>query len=166
MEIITNPSVPFWEHIPGGIYPGTVIKIDGHIPHHFERFAINLMCGHEMGHHAEHHNTIALHFNPRHDGHYVVLNTRHHSDWGEEVRKDHHDEHHAFHRGHNFGLSIHVEQEYYRINLNGNHFANFYHRVPPYEVKSLLIEGDVQINLIEYKREDVGSYMPVFIVQE
>ena len=103
MHVINNPVIPFWGHIPEGVHPGTVIHVDGHVPHHSDRFDINLVQGKDVGPHVSHHSSIALHFNPRVNEEQIVLNSRHHTSWGNEDRHRHN---HAFHRGSNFSVTI------------------------------------------------------------
>lgn len=160
MHVISSPSIPFWGHIPDGVHPGLAIHIDGHIPHYAERFAINLVKGNEVGHRADH--CIALHLNPRVAENYIVLNSRHHSNWGSEDRHQHN---HTLHRGHGFNITIHVDSEYYRISINGQHLCNFHHRIPYHEVGVFNVDGDVEIRSIEYRREHGGHvphYTPAF----
>lgn len=156
MHVVSHPAVPFWGHIPDGVHPGTVIHIDGHVPHHSERFDINLVTGQDVGHHASQHSSIALHFNPRVCEEHVVLNSRHHKSWGHE---DTHRHNHSFHRGSSFSVTIHVESEFYRISVNGSHFCNFHHRMPYHEVGVLWIDGCVDIHRIEYRREHGATYV-------
>ena len=154
MHVISNPAIPFWGHIPEGVHPGLVIHIDGHIPHHADKFSINLVKGSDVGHHASHHSSIALHLNPRLNEDYIVLNSRHHKDWQHEDRHHHT---HTLHRGHGFSITIHVESQYYRISVNGQHLCNFDHRMPYHEVGALWIDGNIDVRSIEYRREHGGQ---------
>lgn len=155
MNVLSCPSVPFWGHIPDGVHPGTVIHIDGHVPHHSEGFSLNLVHGHDVGHHAEHHSSISLHFNPRIHENLVVVNSRHHSSWGNEERFHHV---HAFRHGSNFNVTIFVESQFYRVVVNGNQFCTFPHRMSFHEVKTLFINSHVDIHRIEYRREYSAPY--------
>jgi hypothetical protein len=44
-----------------------------------------------------------------------------------------------------------VEQQGYKITVNGKHFCNFHHRIPKERVQYLYIEGDVTIHHIQNK---------------
>jgi len=152
MHVVNQPAIPFWGHVPEGVHPGTVIHVDGHVPHHSDRFEINLVSGHDIGHHSN----IALHVNPRIHEEYLILNSRRHHNWENEDRHKHI---HSFHRGSNFSITIHVESEYYRISVNGSHLCNFHHRMPYHEVGMLWIDGCVDVHRIEYRREYESSYV-------
>ena len=154
MHVISSPSIPFWGHIPDGVHPGLVIHIDGHIPHHADRFAINLVKGSDVGHHAEHHSSIALHLNPRLNEDYIVMNSRHHKDWQQEDRHHHT---HTLHKGHGFSITIHVDSDHYRISINGQHLCNFVHRMPYHEVGVLWIDGNIDVRTIEYRKSHDGN---------
>ncbi|XP_054158747.1 galectin-7-like [Oppia nitens] len=153
MRIISNPVTPFWTHLEGDVRPGLTIYVTGHIPHHSDRFEINLVEGSDTGHHAAHHSSIALHVNPRVHEDYVVLNSRHHKSWGSEERHTHT---HQLHRGNNFSIAIHVEHEYYRVEVNGVPLAYFHHRMPYQCVGALFIDGDVDIHNVEIKHGGGG----------
>ena len=69
MSAVNNPTTPYWGKIPEKIQPGLRIKIDGHIPSFFGKFAINLVVGQgeesRIKHHASNQRTIALHLNSK-----------------------------------------------------------------------------------------------------
>ncbi len=148
MHVINCPSVPYWGHVPDGLQPGTVIQIDGFIPHHCSKFELNLMCGHELGHNAEKHSNIALQLRPKIHGKKLICNSRQYGNWG---YKEKHRNIHIFHHGSTFNITIIVEHQYYRIICNGQNICNFVHRLPYHEVRVLNIEGHVDISRIEYR---------------
>jgi len=148
MHVINCPSVPYWGHIPDGLHPGTVIHIDGFVPHHCSKFELNLMCGNELGHNAEKHSNIALQLRPKINGKKLICNSRQCRNWG---HKEKHRNIHVFHHGSTFNITIIVEPQYYRIICNGQNVCNFVHRLPYHEVRVLNIEGHVDISRIEYR---------------
>ncbi|XP_018620136.1 galectin-4-like isoform X2 [Scleropages formosus] len=136
---IYSPTIPYVGPIYGGLRPGMSIYIQGHIPHHISRFHINLQCGEMEG------SDIAFHFNPRFDfWDKVVFNTFQNGMWeGEE--KIHNM---PFHKGKNFETVIVVNFEGYQVNINGQQFYFYQHRIPVDRVCALEIGGDVTIQTI------------------
>ncbi|CAH1641946.1 unnamed protein product [Spodoptera littoralis] len=77
-----NVKVLCVQPIPGGMFPGRVIKVKGSTPPKAKRFSINLKCGTK----GFPRDDIAFHFNPRFDMKHIVRN---HFDssiesWGDE----------------------------------------------------------------------------------
>ncbi|XP_054158742.1 galectin-4-like [Oppia nitens] len=150
MHIISYPPLPYWGHIPdGGVHPGSVIQISGHVPHHCHKMEINLFTGHEMGHHAEHHSNIALQIRVKPHKRKVILNSRHYGHWGRKEK--HHNWGHHFGHGCTFDIQIVVEHGYYRIRMDGHEVATYYHRVPYHEIRILNIEGHLDVHRLEYR---------------
>ena len=158
MNVVKNPAIPYWGHIPETVHPGTVIHVDGHVPDHAKDFAINLVTGHEMGDHASRHSTIAFHMDLRMHKDVIVLNSRQHKDWANEDRHSNH-----VHKGHSFSITIYVEADSYRIHVNGSHLCNFPHRIPFHEVKVLWIQGDVDVHTIEFRHDHHHHSQGVFV---
>ncbi|XP_068106715.1 galectin-4-like [Hyperolius riggenbachi] len=132
-----NPTTPFRNPIYGGLRPGMSVWIQGTVPHHVSKFAVNLSCGQFDG------CDIAFHFNPRFDGkNKVVCNTFQGGSWGsEERRKDNF----PFHKGTHFDMVIMVNPGSYQVNVNGMPFYEYRHRVPMERVQCVHVEGDVTI---------------------
>ncbi|KAG8448865.1 hypothetical protein GDO86_015802 [Hymenochirus boettgeri] len=113
------------------------VYIQGTIPHHINRFAVNFTCGQYDG------ADIAFHFNPRFDGRdKVVFNSFQGGSWGAEEKKK---DWFPFHKGKHFELAFIVSGGCFQVNVNGSPFYEFCHRIPVECVESLLIEGDVTI---------------------
>ncbi|XP_033881881.2 galectin-6-like isoform X1 [Acipenser ruthenus] len=133
---IYNPPVPYIGPIYGNLRPGMSVYIHGEVPHRITRFQVNLQCGNYEG------CDVALHFNPRFDGwDKVVFNTFQNGSWeGEEKKREM-----PFRKGEDFELIIIVNQDGYQINVNGQEFYLFQHRMPCERVNTLDITGDVII---------------------
>ncbi|MBN3310500.1 LEG4 protein, partial [Amia calva] len=118
--------------------PGMSVYIHGVIPHHCNRFAVDLQCGEFEG------TDIALHFNPRfEDWNMVVLNTFRNGAWEEEEQTEL-----PFRKGESFELIIIASAEGYQINVNGSHFYLFRHRMPLERVSMIRIHGDVTLEAL------------------
>jgi hypothetical protein len=148
MHVINCPSVPYWGYVPDGLHPGTVIQIDGFIPHHCSIFELNLMCGNELGLNAEKHSNIALQLRLKIQEKKLICNSRQYGNWG---YKEKHTNIQVFNHGSTFNLTIIVEHQYYQIICNGQNICNFGYRLPYNEVRVLNIEGHVDISRIEYR---------------
>ncbi|XP_055369826.1 galectin-4-like isoform X3 [Betta splendens] len=136
---IYNPALPYLGPIYGGLRDGVSIYFQGTVPHHINRFFINLLCGESES------SDIALHFNPRFDGKdKVVFNTCQNGSWEseEKVRSM------PFSKGKAFEMLISATSHGYKIKVNGNEFHHFKHRIPMERVRAMHIAGDVSIQTI------------------
>ncbi|XP_063287309.1 galectin-4-like [Pelobates fuscus] len=134
---VYNPALPFRNPIYGGLRPGMSVYIQGVIPHHVHRFAVNFSCGQYDG------TDIAFHFNPRFDGKdHVVFNSFQSGSWGPEERR-----HDGFplHKGRHFELVFIVNMGGYQVNVNGLPFYEYRHRIPIERVQCVHVDGDVTI---------------------
>ncbi|XP_030622370.1 galectin-4-like [Chanos chanos] len=136
---IYNPCIPYTGPVFGGLREGMSIYIHGVVPEDCGRFHVNLQCGDYDG------CDVALHINPRfHGWDKVVFNTFLNGSWeGEE--KVHHM---PFHRGRSFELVIVVNSEGYQVNVNGEEYYLYQHRMGVERVTALSIGGDVSIQNI------------------
>jgi len=134
---VFNPPLPVNLNLTSGFAPGKMIQITGHIPHHANRFQVNLQS---------HSGDVALHFNPRWDeGHVVVRNSKRNGAWEREERNG---PAFPFHKGANFDMLVLNENNQYKIAVNGTHFIEFAHRMHDSAANILNIVGEVQIQSI------------------
>lgn len=133
---VPNPSSPYDGVIPHGLAVGKQIYVSGHARPHADRIQFNLLG--RSGH--------VLHINPRFNDNSIVRNSENYGAWGAEERAGPF----PFHRGQPFELIISVEQDRYRVVVNGQPAFDFFHRAPIQEVERLNIVGDVDVRRIVY----------------
>ncbi|XP_044745818.1 galectin-7-like isoform X2 [Coccinella septempunctata] len=148
---IVNPPTPFTTIIPGGFFPGKMIRIRGFAPMHGQRFDINLQTG-PGGEIAG--EDVALHASVRLTEGYIARNTFQGGCWQEELG----DGGMPIQLGQRFEFLLLCEAFDYKIAVNGQHFCSFPPRVPYNRITHLLIEGDVQLEMISW--EGSGASAP------
>lgn len=131
---INNPPMPFSMDIPNGVVPGKQIFISGTMTG--DQVKIDLACRN---------GNIALHFNPR-IGQGCVVRNSNLGGWGAEEK----DGPFVFKRARNFEIIFLVEQDKYRIAVNGQHQFEYRHRCPYQDVSRLAINGDARIDRIVF----------------
>lgn len=136
--VVPNPSAPFDQAIPNGLVPGKQVSISGHVHPNADRFSFNLMGP----------GGYVLHVNPRMLDGVVVRNHENYGNWGEEEREGPN----PFQAGAPFEIVISVEEDRYRIAVNGHPIFEFWHRIPFNQVERLMIAGDVDVHRIVYSR--------------
>lgn len=141
---VPNVGSPYDEAIPQGLVPGKQISISGHVRPGADRLSFNLMGP----------GGYILHINPRmHDG-CVVRNHENYGNWGDEER----DGPMPFVSGAPYNLVISVEEDKYRISVNGQLLFEFLHRIPLEQVERLMIDGDVDVGRIVYSSGGVTRH--------
>ncbi|XP_044614857.1 galectin-4 [Equus asinus] len=136
-----NPTLPYNQPIPGGLSVGMSVYIQGVPSEHMRRFFVNFAVGQSPG------SDIAFHFNPRFDGlDKVVFNSQQGGHWGKEERK----KEMPFRKGCPFELVFMILPEHYKVVVNGNSFYEFGHRLPLQMVTHLQVDGDVQLQSINF----------------
>jgi len=146
MEDIFNPIMPFVREIPGGVYPNRMFVINGMVPHGAYRFQVNLKAG------AYPEANVPFHLNFRFDENKVVRNTFQYRAWGmEEVSYGV-----PFYPGSAFELMILVEPAYYKIAINGSHYATYNHRLPIAEVRVMSVEESVTLSRVQMTMQGGG----------
>ncbi|XP_026745728.1 galectin-4-like [Trichoplusia ni] len=140
---IYNPVIPCVHPIPGGMYPGRMIRVQGTTPPGAQRFAINFQCGPN----TDPRDDIALHLNFRFVEMCVVRNHLTAMNWGVEDTSGGM----PLNRGDSFEALILCEPHSLKVALNGIHFCEFPHRVPFQRISHLTVDGDVMIQLIGFE---------------
>uniref|UniRef100_A0A8D8S176 Galectin n=1 Tax=Cacopsylla melanoneura TaxID=428564 RepID=A0A8D8S176_9HEMI len=146
---IHNPMIPFIGPIFGGCQPGTLIDIQGHVPLHSNRFAVNIQCGPNVSPRDD----VAFHINVDLLHNRIVRNSISQLNWGRE-------EAHGYMpltKGQPFSLVILCEPSKFNLAVNGVHFTEMSHRLPLHRVSHLAIDGDVTISSIQFSG---GGAMP------
>ncbi|XP_068033886.1 LOW QUALITY PROTEIN: galectin-4-like [Anomalospiza imberbis] len=131
-----NPPLPYVAPVPGGLSPGMVVYVEGVVAPKADWFRINLAAG------PEDTADLALHLNPRFGAGVAVLNSRSGGHWGDEQRR----ELHPLCPGGAFELVISVTPEGYRILVNGTFYEEFPHRLPPEQVTTVNVDGDLELH--------------------
>ncbi|XP_023223799.1 galectin-4-like isoform X1 [Centruroides sculpturatus] len=146
---VEDVPLPYWGRIPNGLQPGKMIMISGSVNHGANRFHIDFSRGN-----TRHDCDIALHFNPRFEQRVVVRNSYENGRWQNEEIEPYSL---PFTVGKDFVILFLVEQNHFKIAVNGRHYTEFKHRLPYQTIDKLNIEGSVKISRIEYTFE---SYRP------
>ncbi|XP_067831212.1 galectin-9-like [Heptranchias perlo] len=141
---IYNPIIPFTGAIFGGLQEGKMVIIQGQVPGHAKRFAVDFQCGSCENPRSD----VAFHFNLRYDeGNVVVCNTLERQCWGSEERK----QQMPIPCGSYFELIVNVRSYCFQVSVNGQHFLEYNHRLPLSRVDTLKISGDVHVNAITFR---------------
>ncbi|XP_041968790.1 galectin-7-like [Aricia agestis] len=137
---IYNPPIPCVQPIPGGMFPGRMLRFQGTVPPGAERFAINLQCGPN----TDPRDDIALHLNFRFVEMCVVRNHLSTMNWGLEDTSGGM----PLARGQPFEALVLCEPQSMKVALNGVHFCEFPHRLPYQRVSHFTVDGDVMVNFV------------------
>jgi len=143
---ITLPTIPFVGQIPSGVRAGSQIIVEGHVPSSSSRFDVNLVRGHHATFDATKDADIALHVNPRFDENLIVLNSRRGGEWADRNPTP---SGMPIQRGYDFTIAITVEEYRYTIEVNGEHYAHFPHRMEFDDVAVLFIDGVVDVRSVQ-----------------
>ncbi|XP_017954351.1 galectin-9 isoform X2 [Drosophila navojoa] len=137
----------FYTDDVGELYEGVSFTFSGKISIHCERFSINFIYDNAT-------RDVALHINPRLPQNYIVRNTKVHDVWGrEEVSSA---LPFLLRRGDRFAIQVLITDACYMISVNGNHFAEYAHRLPLSGVKIVDVKGDVED--VKMERTVVQAY--------
>nr|BAF43802.1 galectin [Ornithodoros moubata]BAF49629.1 galectin [Ornithodoros moubata] len=140
-----NPPTPFCCQLAQGCYPGLLIYISGRPYAEPDRFNIDLTCGP----HAVPGSPVAFHWNPRFYEKSVVRNSFLDEGWGVEEREG---RGFPYEAGVHFDMIIQVLHDRINVAVNGQHYAEFRHRLQPIsQITHLRIEGDVVIASVRFQ---------------
>lgn len=143
---IYNPVVPCVHPIPGGLFPGRMVRFQGNVPPGAQRFAINFQCGPN----TDPRDDIAFHINFRFVEMCVVRNHLTAMNWGnvEETSGGM-----PLVRGQPFEALVLCDPQSFKVALNGVHFCEFAHRLPFQRISHITIDGDVMLQFIGFEGE-------------
>lgn len=140
MSNIINPPNPYVGTLR--IFPGTLVKITGQPRPNAQRFAINFQTGPSLNPRDD----LAFHLSPCFNPPRIVRNSLRHGAWGVEESWSNGQ---TMLHTHPFEIIILAEADKFKIAINGNHYADFNHRIPYPEITHLTIDGDVNISMID-----------------
>uniref|UniRef100_A0A1E1WT13 Galectin n=1 Tax=Pectinophora gossypiella TaxID=13191 RepID=A0A1E1WT13_PECGO len=151
---VYNPQVPSLYNIPGGFYPGKMVRVQGSTPPGAQRFAINLQCGMS----TDPRDDIALHLNFRFVERCVVRNHLTALSWGAEETAGGL----PLVPGQPFEVLVLCEPHALKVALNGQHFCEFPHRIPFQRISHITFDGDVTIQMFAFEETQTQQqqYMP------
>ncbi|XP_022819084.1 galectin-4-like [Spodoptera litura] len=134
---IMNPGTPSTIAIPGGIFPGQIIRFKGSTPLAARRFGIDF----------QYNKNIAFHFNPRFTDGHIVRNHYISGLWGNEETSGGL----PLTRGSSFEIVFVCHYDRFKVMLNGEHFTDFMHRVPFHRITHIDVSHDVIIDEIDFE---------------
>ena len=151
---VEGKQTPLVEKLGNGFGPGSALYTEMTIGEACDTFSVNLQCG-KLGAAS---NDISLHFNPRLNSNYIVLNSYDSSSgaWGFEEKQplvvmvDQGSAVRAFTPGQTVQLVIKAESTRFEIFVNGVKFAAFKYRIQAENVTHLKIMGDIIVGKIIY----------------
>ncbi|XP_008317495.1 galectin-8 [Cynoglossus semilaevis] len=140
---VLNPVIPYTGPIPAGLHPGEIVLIQGTVSPDADRFQIDLSSGCSTKPPSD----VALHFSPRFKGSPCVMcNSLLQESWGEEE---------TLHQlpykcGAPFEMLILVQEDVFKVAVNGAHLLDYKHRMPLNRVDTFSISGNVRVHAIGY----------------
>lgn len=124
---------PFDLPLHAGIMPQLVITIVGEAIPGADRFQVDFIKG----------SDIVFHFNPRFNERTIVRNSNLGGCWGPEEREGGF----PFVQGQRFELKILVEEDMFKVAVDGTHLLEYEHRVGGLEEVTLLrVMGDIVLH--------------------
>ncbi|XP_044264480.1 galectin-4-like isoform X2 [Tribolium madens] len=149
---IVNPQLPFSGVIPGGLQQGKMVRIQGAVPQHGDRFNINF----QTGPNSKPRDDTGLHISVRLKQGYIARNSYIGGAWGDEDGKGRL----PIGPGQQFEILILPDVHDYKVAVNGQHFCEFPYRIPRDQISHLLIDGDVVITLISWESTTASAPPP------
>ncbi|KAL4648995.1 galectin-8-like isoform X1 [Arapaima gigas] len=140
-QTFLSPTIPFAGTILGGLHPGEMVLIQGAVLSDADRFQVDLTCGSSTKPRAD----IAFHFNPRFKkSPCIVCNSLQQERWGrEEIHYQM-----PFQQGAAFEIIILVQEDVFKVAVNGAHLLEYKHRVDLDRVDTVGIFGKVKVQAI------------------
>lgn len=161
-SVLRNPQLPLCFQVPNKkLDLGTLISIYATFHQNGRRFRMDFYdfkCEHINGNETQpsgdvSREQIAFHFNPRIGDmgrDVVVMNSFADGNWTREERVF---DNFPFKQGAPFQMMILVEEDGFKIAVDGEHRYEFKHRSPYRDIGRIHIEGDISVDLIEFRKE-------------
>ncbi|XP_077995835.1 galectin-8-like [Glandiceps talaboti] len=140
---IMNPTLPYSCTIPGGMYPGRMIFINGIVLNNPDRFRVNFgERGKELS------RSLPFHFNSRPRESAIVCNTRKDNGWGTEERRA---PYFPFTANTNFEIIFLCQPDCFKVAVNGRHLLEYAHRISYSQIDRIDIGGDIRVTQIRFQ---------------
>lgn len=146
---VYSPTIPFLGLVPGGLRPGSMVRIKGVINNHGERCQINIQTGAALNPRDD----VVLHLSIRPNEAVVVRNTLQNQVWGTEERYGGC----PIAYGQLFDVLVLAEANQWKIAINGNHFCTFNHRLPVHTARYVSVSGSCVIHAITVEMDSVAG---------
>lgn len=146
---VYSPTIPFLGLVPGGLRPGSMVRIKGVINNHGERCQINIQTGAALNPRDD----VVLHLSIRPNESAIVRNTLQSQVWGNEERWGGC----PIAYGQQFDVLVLAEANQWKIAINGNHFCTFSHRLPVHTARYVSVGGSCVIHAITSEMDTVGG---------
>ena len=137
LKPILFPVVPFTQYFGDGLTEGQSLSISGSLTESADCFTIDFFAD----------SDIAFHFTVQVRDSLVVRNTRTEGCWGWEERQT---PDFPFIAGSFFGLIVRLRSDRYVVEVNGEPFCEYKHRMSLGSVNGLSITGDVVISCLSF----------------
>lgn len=142
---VFNPSTPCVCKLQSGCYPGMLVYISGRPHVEPDKFNVDLCCGPPGAPGMD----VAFHWNPRFRSKTVVRNAFLKGAWGTEELGG---RGFPYSAGVHFDMIVQVLHDRINVAVNGQHYAEFHHRLQPITViDHLSIAGDVLIASVRFR---------------
>ncbi|XP_056914285.1 galectin-8-like isoform X4 [Takifugu flavidus] len=140
---VLNPVVPYTGPIPGGLHPGEIIIIQGSVPPDADRFQVDLSSGCSTKPPSD----VALRLSPRFvDSPCVVCSSLLQGSWAKEETLHQL----PYKRGAPFETIILVQNDAFKVAVNGAHLLEYKHKIPLNGVDTFSVSGSVRVHAIGY----------------
>uniref|UniRef100_H2Y7R1 Galectin n=1 Tax=Ciona savignyi TaxID=51511 RepID=H2Y7R1_CIOSA len=139
---LNEPAIPFNQCLEYLLRPGMKWVITGKPTPSIEKFSVNFKAGPAEG------DDIALRLNPRFQTRSVVRNARTNGAWRKDFEES--TPFFPFEKYKSFRIEITCLADKFKIDVNGDHFANYKHRYDLHQITHLNIDGQVDIDTVEF----------------
>ncbi|XP_046564370.1 galectin-9-like [Haliotis rubra] len=136
-------TIPYACPIPCGLSDGKMIIVKGICDQDQDAFSINLSANSQI---SPMRDTV-LHFNVRFNENAIIRNSQQNDAWGQEEQEGGM----PLRKGTPFEIVFLADPQYYKISVDGSHFANFCHRVPMESAQYLVIIGEVNVSYVKFE---------------